>query len=162
MLVFTCSGVFLLLCANRPSPDVPEGRLPPAKPVSVQSPGEGEEERGREWHRPSGECTTQDRERGTWGTDAGNHCFSNIIEGSNKTSWRKGFSGVRALQLIMHKWWGRGIDSKEQYLFCPHYVLFLGLFSPVDPTKRGSYSFLLFPNSTWAELIGPDWVEKWI
>lgn len=64
MLVFTCSGVFLLLCANRPSLDVPEGRLPPAKPVSVQGPSEGEEERGREWHRSAGECPTQDRERG--------------------------------------------------------------------------------------------------
>lgn len=65
MLVFTCLGVFLLVCANRPSLDVPEGRLPPAKSVSVQGPGEGKEECGGEWDRPSGERTAQDRERGT-------------------------------------------------------------------------------------------------
>lgn len=54
----------MLLFANRPSLDVPERRLPPTKPVSVQGPGEGEEECGSEWDRPAGERTTQDRERG--------------------------------------------------------------------------------------------------
>lgn len=71
LLVFTCFGVFLLLCANRPSLDVSEGRLPSAKPVSVQSPSEGKEECGSEWDRPAGERTTQDRERGMWRIDAG-------------------------------------------------------------------------------------------
>lgn len=56
---------------NRPSPDVPEGRLPPAKPVSLQGPGEGEEECGGERDWPAGERPAQDRERGTWRTGAG-------------------------------------------------------------------------------------------
>lgn len=54
----------LLLGSNRPSLDVAERRLQPAKPVSVQGPSEGKEERGSQWHRPAGERTTQDRERG--------------------------------------------------------------------------------------------------
>lgn len=61
----------MLLCANRPRLDVPEGRLPSAKPVSIQSPSEGKEERGSERDRPAGERTPQDRERGRWRTDAG-------------------------------------------------------------------------------------------
>lgn len=61
----------MLLCANRPRLDVPEGRLPSAKPVSIQSPSEGKEERGGERDRPAGERTPQDRERGRWRTDAG-------------------------------------------------------------------------------------------
>lgn len=55
---------FFSLCANRPSLDVPEGGLPAAKPVSVQGSSEGKEECGSERHRPAGERTTQDRERG--------------------------------------------------------------------------------------------------
>lgn len=47
---FTSLGVFLLLHTNRPRPDVPEGRLPPTKPVSIQSPSEGKEECGGERH----------------------------------------------------------------------------------------------------------------
>ncbi len=61
--VVVCEGLlFVLLCANRPRLDVPEGRLPPTKPVSLQSPSEGKEECGSERDRPAGECSTQDRE----------------------------------------------------------------------------------------------------
>lgn len=50
--------------ANRPSVDIPEGRLPPTKQVGVQGPSEGEEECGGKWDRPAGEHSAQDRERG--------------------------------------------------------------------------------------------------
>lgn len=70
-LLLLCVGFHMLrekfifsLLSNRPSFDVPEGRLPPAKPGGVQGPGEGKEECGSEWDRPAGERTTQDRERG--------------------------------------------------------------------------------------------------
>lgn len=64
MLVFTGKSSFSPCFSNRPSFDVPEGWLPPAKPGGVQGPGEGKEECGSEWDRPAGERTTQDRERG--------------------------------------------------------------------------------------------------
>lgn len=56
------SNPYECFCANRPSLDVPKGRLPSAKPVSVQGPSEGKEVSGSEWDRPAGERTTQDRE----------------------------------------------------------------------------------------------------
>lgn len=61
--------VFAPSVRNRPGVDVPEGRLPAAQPVGVQGPGEGEEERGGERHRPAGERSAQDGERGRWRTN---------------------------------------------------------------------------------------------
>lgn len=53
------------LCANRSSPDVPEGQLPSPKPAGLQSSSEGKEKRCGEWDRPAGERAAQDGERGT-------------------------------------------------------------------------------------------------
>lgn len=66
-----CVGLHapLPLGANRPSPDVPEGQLPSAKPAGLQSTSEGKEERCGERNRPAGERASQDRERGMWRGD---------------------------------------------------------------------------------------------